>query len=339
MMVCGRRIMTGGHGGAGVLPGQGPRALLLAGLLAFVVACVAAPTPVFAAANAIVTPTHYADNVVARGDDTNNLVVNLPFAMNWLGTSYSQIYINMNGNCTFVDPYCDSTHTETYKSHHLNTTQYYNSPNPYLPIIAPFFADVDTSNGGSGQATYSSVTTPPTINGRNAFIVSWINVMAYNGGAASASTDSFQMVIVDRSDTGAAGNFDLMFNYNTITWDTGSATASQLGRAVAGWSTAQGLNGSYELGGSLAPMAGPSALLDSSAASTSLVQNSLNSGGVLGRYVWQVRNGAAPNSVPVITVTNRTLEGNSSTGYTGYTASNDATATDVDGTMWALTTN
>ncbi len=51
--------------------------------------------------DAIMTPTGYASNAVARADDTANQVVGLPFTMNWNGTSYSQIYINMNGNCTF----------------------------------------------------------------------------------------------------------------------------------------------------------------------------------------------------------------------------------------------
>ncbi len=324
-------------------PAASPRGRVLVGLLAFLVLltwCAVSPVSAFADADAIITPTHYADNTVARGDDSNNLVVNLPFAMNWLGTPYSQIYINMNGNCTFVDPYCDSNYPETYQSHDLTTTRYYAWPRPYLPIIAPFFADVDTSNGGSGQLTYSGTATPPTFEGHNCFIVNWIDVMSYNNGWASANTNSFQMVLVDRSDTGA-GNFDIMFNYNTINWDTGTATGGQPGRAVVGWSTAQGADGSYELAGSLAPMGGPSALLDSSSSSTSLIQNSLDSGGVLGRYIWQVRNGTVVNVPPTISLdfTTKTLEANSTTGYTGYSGATDAQATDGDGTVVSFTRN
>jgi hypothetical protein len=311
------------------------RAQLLVGLLVFVVFAFA-PAHAFAVANAIITPTGYNTNSITRGDDTNNLVVNLPFQMNWLGTNYNQVYVNMNGNVTFVDPYCDSTVQATYQAHHLNTTQYYNSPNPYLPIIAPFFADVDTANTSGGQASYSSTTTPPTYQGHNCFIVNWINVMSYvdNAHDPSPNENSFQLVLVDRSDTGA-GNFDIMFNYNTINWDVGSTGGSG---AVAGWSTAQGTNGWYELPGSLAA-AGTHSLLDSSSSSTSLIQNYQNPDGVLGRYIWQVRNGSSPNQPPKVTVTNRTFEGNTLGGYFGYTGAGDATATDSDGMVYDLHSN
>jgi hypothetical protein len=121
-----------------------------------------------------------------------------------------------------------------------------------------------------------------------------------------------------------------MYNYDKVAWDMGTASTT---RARAGWATASGE--SFELPGS--GTAG--ALLDSGAGTTSLVQNSLNSAGQLGRYVWQVRSGAPPNAVPVITVPDRVLEGNASTGYLGYTGAADATATDVDGTVWTLSSD
>ncbi len=269
--------------------------------------------------NAILKPTGYAANAIARGDDTSNLVVNLPFTMNWNGTSYSQIYINMNGNCTFG---------QTYTGYNPSTTLAGTNRN----ILAPFFADVDTRNTATGQVTYSSTTAGsiPQVDGRNAFFVNWINVASYNNQASPLN--SFQLVIVDRSDTGA-GNFDFMFNYDKVTWDL--ATASSGAKARAGWGRT---STSFELPGSGVATSATSTLLDSSSSATSLIQNSRNSD-QLGRYVWQVRNGAAPNMPPVISVVDRQLEGNAADGYTGYAGTGDATATDPDGSIASLTHN
>lgn len=269
--------------------------------------------------DAVLTPVGYDANAVPRGDDTSNLVVNLPFTMNWFGTTYNQIYINMNGNCTFGSAFSGynpggSTIAGTNAS-----------------IMAPFWADVDTRNTATAQVTYSS-TVPgsiPQVDGRNAFFVNWVGIARYNN--QSTPTNSFQLVIVDRSDTGA-GNFDFMFNYDQITWDI--ATSASTRKARAGW--ARGGSG-YELPGSGTASNSTSTLLDTSASSTSLIQNTMNADGQLGRYVWQVRSGGAPNVPPTVTVVDRVLEGNAPMSYTGYTGAGDATASDPDGTIVSLT--
>jgi len=268
--------------------------------------------------NAILTPTGYDTNntQIPRGDDTANQVVGLPFTMNWNGTNYTQVYINMNGNVTFGSGY----------------TGY--NPNPALStlgqdMMAPFWADVDTRNTTLGNVSYSNITSGsvPTVDGHAAFFVNWIDVGRFNyTTAGNTVTDSFQLVIVDRSDTGA-GNFDFMFNYDEIAWD--QATSSSTRRARVGWSRADGT--AFELPGSGTAQASASALLDTASASTSLIQNSLDSGGQLGRYVWQVRGGVVPNFLPVVSVVDRVLEGNVANGYVGYTGSGDATASDYDG--------
>jgi hypothetical protein len=265
-------------------------------------------------------PPGWNANSVARGDDTSNLVVGLPFTMNWMGTAYTQVYLNMNGNATFASNNID------YRPDPLSGVG--------QAIMAPFWADVDTRYAGSPNLLYYSDLTAgnvPTVDGHQAVLMTWSNVMRYNGNTQSQdTTNTFQLVLIDRSDTGA-GNFDFMYNYDKIVWDTGTASAGYPARA--GWATATGQN--FELPGS----GTTGALLDSGAGATSLIQNSLNSDGQIGRYVWQVRNGAPPNAAPTISTTDRVLEGNSSTGYIGYTGSGDATATDVDGTVWTLTNN
>ena len=97
------------------------------------------------------------------------------------------------------------------------------------PIIAPFFADVDTTGMGSGLVQYGNA----TINGFSAFVANYLNV-----GYFAAETDklnSFQVALLDRSDTGA-GNFDIWFNYGSILWETGDVSGGTdgLGGTSAG---------------------------------------------------------------------------------------------------------
>ena len=292
--------------------------LLIAVALGITVMLVAPPTLRAAGPNAVLTPAGYNANAIARGDDTSNLVVNLPFTMNWNGTTYNQIYINMNGNCTFGSGFTNYNPTTTLAASNQN-------------IMAPLWADVDTRNTAAGQVTYSRTTagSVPQVDGRNAFFVNWVGVASYNN--QSTPTDSFQLVIVDRSDTGA-GNFDFMFNYDQVSWDI--ATSASTTRARAGWGRA---GTGFELPGSGTAQGSASALTDTAPSATSLIQNSMNSTGQLGRYLWQVRAGTPPNIPPRVTVVNRVLEGNAPDSYTGYTGTGDATATDPDGTIASFT--
>jgi hypothetical protein len=155
-----------------------------------------------------------------------------------------------------------------------------------LAILAPFWADVDTSNPASGVTQYGT----GTVGGRNAFAVNWFDVGYFDTRADLLNT--FQLVMIDRSDTGA-GNFDFEFNYSKIQWDTGEASDGINGLCPAapaprtparvGW--ANGGTSTVELAGS--NVCG--AFLDAGA--NSLIGHSLNSGDILGRYVWNVRNG------------------------------------------------
>lgn len=291
--------------------------VILAVVLAFVSAPGLSADVAYAAGpNAVITPVGYNTNLVTRGDDTSSLVVGLPFAMNWGGTNYTQIYLNMNGNCTFGNTFPDYTPTTALDKLKQD-------------IMAPFWADVDTRNPLSGQMTYSDTANPPVVNGREAFIVNWVDVGYYNTKADKLN--SFQLVLVDRSDTGA-GNFDFYFNYDKVQWDVGDSSGTQ--RARVGWGRANRTG--FELPGS--GSTGASTLLDTSAAGTSLIQNSLNSANQLGRYCWQVRAGLQPNSPPEIVWTNPVLEGNTANGYTGYGTDPPApTATDPEGGTVTLT--
>ena len=123
--------------------------------------------------------------------------VNIGFNLNFLGLNFSTLFVNTNGNVTLDAP--------------LSTFTPFGLTASNRQIIAPFFADVDTRNTSSGVVTFGN----GAFGGRNAFGVNWINVGYFNSHADK--TDSFQLLLVDRSDTGA-GNFDIVFNYDNVSW-------------------------------------------------------------------------------------------------------------------------
>ncbi|ARE41249.1 Alpha-tectorin precursor [Rhodovulum sp. P5] len=204
-------------------------------------------------------------NTLAANDDSSTGLVSIGFTANFFGVENTQLYVNNNGNVTF-----DSA-LGTYTPFDLTSTG--------RQIIAPFFADVDTRSGN--LVSYGT----GTVDGHAAFGVNWIDV-----GYFSVRTDklnSFQLVLIDRSDTGA-GNFDIEFNYGDIEWETGDASNGVDGlggdSARAGFSNGTGDAGTfYELAGS----AVNGAFLNGGA-------NALNVGsniGVEGRFLFEARNG------------------------------------------------
>jgi hypothetical protein len=214
--------------------------------------------------------------VLPANDDGSTPRVDVGFWLNFFGAQYSKLYVNNNGNLTFDGPL--STYT----------------PAPIasagLKIIAPFWADVDTRGIGSDVVRYSFGT--GIVNGRNAFGANYVNVGYYQ--ARANKLNSFQVVLIDRSDVGP-GDFDIEYNYDKVQWETGDASGGSggVGGRSARVGYANGSAATLELGGS----GTNGAFLDSNLA-TGLVYNSLNSG-VPGRYIFEVRNGGVVNAPPV----------------------------------------
>lgn len=213
-------------------------------------------------------------NTLPANDDESTPAVNLGFDANFSGTTYSSVYINNNGNVTFAGALREFT------------------PAPLVdagvPIIAPFWADVDTFGEGSGVVTYGQT----TFGGRPALCVNWDGVGVGYFAGHTDKLNKFQLLLVGRADVGA-GAFDIIFNYDQILWETGDASGGTDG--LGGFSARAGYsNGnpntpatSYELPGS----AVNGAFLDSNAA-TGLIHNT-NTGNVdlSGRYIYPVRGG------------------------------------------------
>ncbi|MEO0018616.1 MAG: hypothetical protein RLZZ522_1899, partial [Verrucomicrobiota bacterium] len=137
--------------------------------------------------------------------------VNIGFSVFFYGTTYTQCYVNNNGNITFGQELSKFT------------------PDPLnllsgIKIIAPFWADVDTLNPDSDVVRFSGQV--GEVDGHLAFGVTSRNVGYFNTWADKLN--SFQMILIDRSDEGE-GDFDVEFNYNSILWETGDASAGVFG--------------------------------------------------------------------------------------------------------------
>lgn len=201
-------------------------------------------------------------------DDGSTAPINLPFTMNLFGRAYSSLYVNNNGNLTFTAPL--STYTP------VGLAQL------GMPMIAPFWADVDTRTGP--VVTYGT----GSVSGHEAFGVNWLGVGCYD--EISSVANYFQVLLIDRPDIGV-GDFDVEFNYGPMTWDSGQASGSNsqcLGGTPARAGYTNGAGTTFEIPGS-----GVSGGLLSNNALTGLSRNSINSS-VIGRYVFPVRGGGTP---------------------------------------------
>jgi hypothetical protein len=207
-------------------------------------------------------------NTLAPNDDGSTGLVPIGFEANLFGLTFTNLFVNNNGNVTITNA------LSVYTPFPLTSNS--------IPIIAPFFADVDTAAAGS-PVTYGT----DTVNGHPAFGVDWINVDYFASSESHTNRNSFQLVMIDRSDI-AAGDFDFEFNYDQIQWEAGTASGSDangLGGNSARAGYSNGSNTSFEIVGS----AINGAFLDSNSI-TGLVHRSFNSN-VPGRFVFQARGG------------------------------------------------
>jgi hypothetical protein len=237
--------------------------------------------------------------------------VPIGFNIDFFGTEFSSAYVNNNGNITFSAPLPQYTPSDltTFGS----------------PIIAPFFADVDTRGPGSVLVNFGT----GTLNGQKVFVVNWPGVGCFD--SISSVLNNFQLILIDRSDrgTGVFGDdFDMEFNYNSVQWDTGTASTGDTScqnASVAGDSAFVGYgNGTTTAGDSFdLPGSGiDNSFLDPNT-TTGLINDDLNSS-TLGRYIFTVNNGQPTQPTSLATA----LSGAGQTGTTISVPPNTA-ATDT----------
>ncbi|MBG6215168.1 cytoskeletal protein CcmA (bactofilin family) [Cryobacterium sp. CAN_C3] len=239
-------------------------------LSALIGSTIAVSVPAVASDAAIVPSVDCSANTLPPNDDGSSSKVTLPFSLDFYGQTYDGLYVNNNGNVSFGAP--------------LNTYTPFGLASASVPLIAPFFADVDTGGSGSQPVQYGYGET--TYEGRPAFCVNWLNVGYFSNHFDKLN--SFQLLLVSRQDK-AVGAFDIVFNYDTINWETGDASGGSEGlggvSARVGFTAGTGQDGTFtEFAGS----GTPGVFLDGGPTPLNVGQQDSS---VRGRYIFSVRNG------------------------------------------------
>ncbi|MBX7190701.1 MAG: hypothetical protein K1X94_01505 [Sandaracinaceae bacterium] len=177
----------------------------------------------------------YGPSCLGENDDGSSNVVDItpyfPSGLNFFGTVQRSLYINTNGNITFAGP------VPTY------------TPNPFpvasQPMIAPYWADVDTrhedsswlgsgcTGPGDGEAVMGPACDNPTEDGvwwyfeRGRAIFTWDRVGYYQ--CHEDHRMSFQLILTEATGCAGAGDFDVEFRYTQCDWETGDASGGSGG--------------------------------------------------------------------------------------------------------------
>ncbi|PMZ83716.1 MULTISPECIES: nidogen-like domain-containing protein, partial [unclassified Pseudomonas] len=247
----------------------------------------------------------FGENQLTRNDDsyTSYIDISTVFGaagLNFFGTNYTDISVNNNGNITFGGG--------------LSTYTPYGMQDSSRPMIAPFFADVDT-RGGTVSATPGGTSTGSNLvyydfnsAGNGTLTVTWDDVGYYNSKVDKLN--AFQLQLVGKGN----GNFDVIFRYETVNWTTGSASGGTNGLggtvARAGYSTGDGSSW-YEL-----PQSGnESAILE--------LETTPGNTGVAGYYKFSIVSGTSGNDNMQGTAGNDSLYGSSGNDVINGFAGND----------------
>jgi hypothetical protein len=131
-----------------------------------------------------------------RNDDGFRGPVDLGFSLNFFGNTYTQFFINNNGNISFgsgIDAFIPNGPTGSTS-----------------PVISPFFADVDSRGANSGVVHFSQLA--------NEDIITWDHVGYYN--SHDDKLDTFQLVLRGPGYAVPAGEGQIGFFYTGMQWDS-----------------------------------------------------------------------------------------------------------------------
>ena len=174
---------------------------------------------------------------LGMNDDGSSNVVSLatafPSGLRFFSITQTSTYINTNGNITFAGP--------------LPTFTPNAFPVANQPMIAPFWADVDTRTGGGGLfgtcngpgdgvAVMGPACDNPPLGNNGVWwylepglmAVTWDSVGYYRCHHAAGQRMSFQLILTAVTpacgSTVAGTDFDVEFRYNRCEWETGDAS-------------------------------------------------------------------------------------------------------------------
>ena len=258
------------------------RAVLAAG----VALCAVAPARAVDLLSGFGGPRDYGTEFLFRNDDQSTNEIALPFSIDFFGQQYNSFYVNNNGNVTF------GSALGNYTPEAFPLSGGGEEGLSGIPIIAPYWADVDTGADPGDDSNLAWVFSPNA----NTVVVTWDNVGYYS--QHNDKRNDFQLVLRNRAETGV-GNFDIDFRYRKLEWTTGDASGGDGGLggtpAQAGFDAGNGINFL------MLPGSRTSDVLD-------LVNTSNVAADTPGLWTFAVRNGALPDGatasnplMPVVT--------------------------------------
>lgn len=180
-------------------------------------------------------PAGYGTQCLGENDDGSSNAIDItpffPSGLNFFGTTQTRLFVNTNGNVTFAGG------LPTY------------TPDPFpvaaRPMIAPFWADVDTrrSRGsgffrdctgpGDGEAVMGPPCDNPTENGvwwhfsPGRAVFTWDRVGYYR--CRNDRRMTFQLILSAATGCVGPGDFDVEFRYTRCEWETGDASGGSGG--------------------------------------------------------------------------------------------------------------
>jgi Nidogen-like len=152
------------------------------------------------------------DNAANVGDPTGRnddgfMQLPLPFSVTFFGTTYNSLFINNNGNVSFVNGIAAFIPT--------------GPTGASSPVISPYFGDVDTRNPASGVVHFQT-------NTANQLVVTWDQVGFFNQQANLLN--SFQLVLRGNNFDVPVGEGAIGFFYTTMGWEqTGTSQVAAVG--------------------------------------------------------------------------------------------------------------
>ena len=133
----------------------------------------------------------------------------LPFTFTFYGNTWTELYINTNGNVTFGGGYTAYT-----------ATGFPDAGGP--DMVAPFWSDVDLGGTGGGidNTVYYKIETG---GGMNRIIIIWNEVGYYNSNTSPINT--FQLILTDGVDPLLGVGLNAQFAYDDMNWCVGDISS------------------------------------------------------------------------------------------------------------------
>jgi nidogen-like len=157
-------------------------------------------------------PTGSGSAGTSQRNDDDSATVNTGFNFCFYGTDYSTLYVNNNGNLSF------GSYFSTFSSTGFPVAGY--------PMIAPFWADVDTRNTASGMV-YQKLLDSNGDSSVDTLVVTWDQVGYFGSHADKLNT--FQVVISDGTNPVLGAGNNIAFSYGDMQWTTGDASGGSGG--------------------------------------------------------------------------------------------------------------